>query len=87
MFLAPEAGSGRARKLPEAPWIHDSENDVVGSLAEAHNSELDQTEIEVITKWPRPTTTRAVHGFFGLSSYYRKFIKGYGLLLLHQHSY
>jgi hypothetical protein len=39
---------------------------------------MDPDKVSVVTAWPSPQTLRALHGFLGLSGYYRKFIAQYG---------
>lgn len=41
---------------------------------------IDPQKIEVISQWALPTTLKALRGFFGLSGYYRKFVKVCGLI-------
>lgn len=41
---------------------------------------MDMTKVEVISKWPALTNFRDLRGFLGLSGYYRRFIRHYGVL-------
>jgi hypothetical protein len=40
----------------------------------------DPAKIQAVQQWPTPTDLKQLRGFLGLSGYYRKFIKHYGIL-------
>jgi hypothetical protein len=39
---------------------------------------VDPKNIEAMQDWPHPKSLKSLHGFLGLTGYYRKFIKNYG---------
>jgi hypothetical protein len=39
---------------------------------------VDTKNIEDMQDWPHPKTLKILHGFMGLTNYYRKFVKNYG---------
>ena len=49
----------------------------MGHTVSAAGIHIDQTKIQAAKDFPRPSTEKAVRQFMGLSSYFRRFIKGY----------
>jgi hypothetical protein len=41
---------------------------------------MDSAKVEAVTSWPQPQAPRGLRRFLGLAGYYRKFIKGFGVI-------
>ena len=41
---------------------------------------MDANKVDSIVDWPPPQTVKELKGFLGLIKYYRRIIKGYGVL-------
>jgi hypothetical protein len=55
-----------------------SEVEYLGHLVGKDGVKVDPKNIEAMQDWPHPKTLKILHGFFGLTGYYRKFVKNYG---------
>lgn len=53
----------------------------LGHIVSKEGVVADPSKLDVIAKWPLPTTVKALRGFFGLTSYYRKFIPDFGKII------
>lgn len=42
--------------------------------------QTDPSKVRVVQEWPVPTNARDIIGFLGLTGYYRRFIKNYGII-------
>ncbi|WVZ69477.1 hypothetical protein U9M48_018253 [Paspalum notatum var. saurae] len=52
----------------------------LGHVITAGHVSTDPSKIEAVAQWPSPKNAKELRSFLGLSGYYRKFVKHYGLL-------
>lgn len=52
----------------------------LGHVVNSEGVKVEEEKISAVQSWPIPSTVKEVRGFLGLTGYYRRFVRNYGLI-------
>ena len=52
----------------------------LGHMISSEGVSMEEGKIKDVLDWPTPNSVKALRGFLGLTGYYRRFIKHYGII-------
>ena len=54
----------------------------LGHIVSADGIKVDPRKTQVVNEWPQPRNVKEVRSFLGLANYFRRFVQGYGKMVL-----
>ncbi|KAL5765479.1 hypothetical protein ACOSP7_016096 [Xanthoceras sorbifolium] len=66
-------------KMSKCKFVKD-ELEYLGHFISKKRVRVDVRKVEAMVDWPLPKDVSALRGFLGLTGYYRRFVKHYGLI-------
>ena len=66
-------------KLAKCEFVQE-ELEYLRHIISGKGVKVDNKKIETMVDWPLPSNITALRGFLGLTGYYRRFVKNYGLI-------
>ena len=79
MVFACLSEAGLKLKLAKCALFR-AEVQFLGHLVSREGIQADPSNVERVSKWPTPTTTRDVQQFLGFASYYRRFVQDFATI-------